>query len=355
MVRPTAEYAEKIMIIRSMFWVLGVLGTLVSATCVAAEPAAWGAIQVSDNTVQPGTKGKYPVITERGFEASYLNMPVFVARGAKPGPTLCITAGIHGDETNSVEVARRVFAETDATKLSGMLYMFPFVNADGFRNRKREMTDGRDLNRSFPGSENGSVASLVANFVFTDLTSRCTALIDLHTGSNLRSNYPQIRVDLENEAAAELGRQFGVGMILGGGGPDGSLRGEIVKAGIPAIIYEAGGPLLFQEEEVARGAEGVRNVMHYLGMAEIPGYKPPHPKIYEKTKWVRVPRTHGGFFFPELEMGAKVEEGMRMGYVVDPGTDEVHVITSPYAGQVIGMTLPQPVLSGYPLFHLGVE
>jgi predicted deacylase len=217
------------------------------------------------------------------------------------------------------------------------------------------MTDGRDLNRSFPGSENGSVASILANFVFTDLTSRCTALIDLHTGSNLRSNYPQIRVDLEDEAARKLAVNFGVGMILGGGGPDGSLRGEIVKAGIPAIIYEAGGPLLFQEEEVARGAEGVKNVMHYLGMAEIPGYEPPHPKIYEKTRWVRVPRKHGGFFFPELAMGATVEEGTRMGYVVDPITDEVHVITSQYAGQIIGMTQPQPVLSGYPLFHLGVE
>jgi predicted deacylase len=144
-------------------------------------------------------------------------------------------------------------------------------------------------------------------------------------------------------------------MILGGGGPDGSLRGEILKAGIPAIIYEAGGPLLFQEEEVARGAEGVRNVMHYLGMAEIPGYEPPHPQIYEKTRWIRVPRKHGGFFFPELAMGATVEEGTRMGYVVDPITDDEHAVLSPYAGQIIGMTLPQPVLSGYPLFHLGVE
>jgi predicted deacylase len=340
---------------KAMFCLLGLLGTFVSAACIAEEPAAWGAIEISGNTVQPGTKGKFPVISERGFEASYLNTPVFAARGAKPGPTLCVTAGIHGDETNSVEVARRVFAETDATKLSGMLYMFPFVNADGFRNRKREMMDGRDLNRSFPGSENGSVASLVANFIFTELISRCDALVDLHTGSNLRSNYPQIRVDLENEEAKKLAENFGVGMILGGGGPDGSLRGEIVKAGIPAIIYEAGGPLLFQEEEVARGAEGVRNVMHYLGMAEIPGYKPPHPKIYEKTRWVRVPRKHGGFFFPELEMGATVKKGTRMGYVVDPITDEVYVVISEYAGQIIGMTQPQPVLSGYPLFHLGVE
>jgi hypothetical protein len=338
-----------------MFCLLGMLGTFMSAACIAAEPAGWGAIEIAGNTVGPGKKARFPAISERGFEASYLNMPVYVARGAKAGPTLCVTAAIHGDETNSVEVARRVFAEIDVARLNGMLYMLPMVNADGFRNRKREMADGRDLNRSFPGNANGSVASLIAHFVFTDLTSRCTALVDLHTGSNLRSNYPQIRVDLENEAARKLAEHFGVGMILGGGGPDGSLRGEIVKAGIPAIIYEAGGPLLFQEEEVARGTQGVRNVMDYLGMVERPGYEPPHPQIFERTRWIRVPRRNGGFFFPELALGATVQEGTRLGRVVDPVTDEEHVINSPHAGQIIGMTLPQPVLSGNPLFHLGVK
>ena len=343
------------MITRAVICVLCVLACFLPVRSGAAESAPWGPIEIAGNSIPPGTKGKFPVISDRGFEASYLNMPVFVARGIQPGQTLCVTAGIHGDETNSVEIARRVFAEIDAAELSGTMFMLPMVDADGFRNRKRAMADGRDLNRSFPGSANGSVASLVANFVFTSLAARCNALIDLHTGSNLRANYPQIRVDLANDAAAELARQFGVGLILGGGGPDGSLRGEILKAGIPAIIYEAGGPLLFQEEEIARGAMGVRNVMHYLGMAKIPDYKLQQPQIYEKTRWVRVPRGQGGFFFPELALGANVEEGTRMGYVVDPVTDEQHVITSKDAGQIIGMTLPQPVLSGYPLFHLGLK
>jgi len=326
-----------------------------SAASMAAQPAAWGAVNVHGNPVEPGTKSKFAAISERGFEASYLNMPVYVARGAMPGPTLCVTAAIHGDETNSVEVARRVFAGIDVANLKGMLYMLPMVNADGFRNRKRELTDGRDLNRSFPGNENGSVASLIAHFVFTDLAARCDALIDLHTGSNLRSNYPQIRVDLENAASRELAVSFGVGMILGGEGPDGSLRGEMVKAGVPAIIYEAGGPLLFQEEEVVRGAQGVRNVMHTLGMAHVTGYEPASPEIFEKTRWVRVARGHGGFFFPELAMGAIVQKGSRMGYVVDPVTDEEYAVISPSDGRIIGMTLPQPVLSGGPLFHLGVQ
>lgn len=337
---------------RFMAVFLGLFGLVVPAASIAAE---WGAIEVAGNTIEPGQKSGFQVIAERGFEASYLNMPVFVARGGAAGPTLCVTAAIHGDEINSVEIARRVFAETDAAKLKGMIYMFPFVNADGFRNRQRNMTDGRDLNRSFPGSANGSVASLVANFVFTELTARCTALVDLHTGSNLRSNYPQVRVDLQNAAAKDLAEHFGVGMILGGSGPDGSLRAEIMRAGIPAIIYEAGGPLLFQEVEIERGARGLRNVLHHLGMLEIAAYELPRPTIYERTRWVRVPRAQGGFYFPELALGDAVQVGTRMGVVVDPVTNQHHVITSPRAGRIIGMSLPQPVLSGSALFHIGFE
>jgi predicted deacylase len=336
-------------------WCLGALLCWMSVASVAAETADWGAVEIWGNTIEPGSKNKFPALSRRGFEASFLNMPVFVARGSKPGPTLCVTAAIHGDETNSVEIARRVFSGIDATVLSGMMYMLPTVNADGFRSRNRQVTDGRDLNRSFPGNANGSVASLLAFFVFTELESRCDALIDLHTGSNLRSNYPQVRVDLESEASTELARQFGVGLILGGSAPEGSLRGEMLRAGIPAIIYEGGGPLLFQEEEVARGTEGVRNVMHYLGMAEKAGYVALQPRIFERTRWVRVPRGQGGFFFPEQPLGAMVEEGMRLGHVVDPISDEEHAIIARHSGQIIGMSLPQPVLSGNPLFHIGIN
>lgn len=334
---------------------LGALLSLMFVTPAFAETADWGAVEVWGNSVEPGTRRRFPAVDPRGFEASFLNMPVFIARGAKPGPTLCVTAAIHGDETNSVEIARRVFAGVDPATLAGMLYTLPMVNADGFRSRNRQVTDGRDLNRSFPGNANGSVASLLAHFVFTELAAHCDAVVDLHTGSNLRSNYPQVRVDLESEASTELAKRFGVGLVLGGSGPEGSLRGEMLRAGIPAIIYEGGGPLLFQEEEIVRGVEGVRNVMHYLGMAEVPNYEVAEPTLYQRTRWLRVPRGQGGFFFPELPLGATVEKGTRMGFVVDPVTDEEHAIISNHAGIIIGMSLPQPVLSGNPLFHLGID
>ena len=340
---------------RCIRWCLGTFLSLMFVAPAAAETAQWGAIEIWGTTIEPGTRNRFPALDKRGFEASFLNMPVFVARGARPGPTLCVTAAIHGDETNSVEVARRAFAGIDPATLKGMMYMLPMVNADGFRSRNREVTDGRDLNRSFPGNANGSVASLLAHFVFTELEAQCDALIDLHTGSNLRSNYPQVRVDLESEASTELAKQFGVGLILGGSAPKGSLRGEMLRAGIPAIIYEGGGPLLFQEEEVVRGVEGVQNVMHYLGMVELANHVVTQPTLYERTRWLRVPRGQGGFFFPELPLGATVEEGTRMGLVVDPVTDEEHVIISAHAGKIIGMSLPQPVLSGNPLFHLGMD
>lgn len=128
------------------------------------------------------------------------------------------------------------------------------------------MPDRRDLNRAFPGNALGSNTSLIASIVYELLTKHCNALIDLHTGSFDRANLPQVRVDLSNERAAELAKRFGAAVVLGGPGPNGSLRRAMMNAGIPAIIYEAGLPLRFEPEEIARGVQGVRNVMIHLGM-----------------------------------------------------------------------------------------
>jgi predicted deacylase len=143
---------------------------------------------------------------------------------AKPGPTLCVTSGIHGDEINSVEIARRAFADVDANALAGTLVVLPAVNSFGFRTMNRYMPDRRDLNRFFPGSPNGSVATIVADVVFSGVIRQCTHLIDLHTGSSFRINLPQIRVDAASAEALELARHFGVGIIVKGAGPAGGLR-----------------------------------------------------------------------------------------------------------------------------------
>ena len=335
---------------------LALLLAAASAPAVAlAETSAgsWGPITIRERSIAPGTKEKFSFVPFRTFEAGYLDTAIWVARGRRPGKTLCVVAGIHGDELNGTEIARRTFAATDPAALSGTLIVLPAVNAFGFRTGNRYSPDRRDLNRSFPGDPDGSVASIVAYAVFGVVRPFCSALIDLHTGSFHRTNLPQVRVDVTNARALEIARRFGVGIVLGGAGPRGSLRREAMVAGIPAVIYEAGEPLRFQLDEIERGVDGVRNVMAFLGLVPRAGAEPAPARVYPRSSWVRVPLGQGGVFFPTLALGTRVATGDVLGTVTRPDTDEVHEIRSPRDGEVIGMAVPQVVLSGYGVFHLG--
>lgn len=321
--------------------------------CATPTPESWGSFEILGIQVAPGTKAKTSFVPFDGFEAGYLDTAVRVARGRTPGPTLCVVAGIHGDELNGPEIARRVGAAIDAEQLAGTLLVVPAANAFGFRTGNRYMADRRDLNRSFPGSRKGSVASLVADAIFTRVVRRCDVLIDLHTGSMARTNLPQLRVDLGNPRALEIARQFGIGVVLGGAGPRGSLRREAMEAGIPAVIYEAGEPYRFQTEEIERGVEGIENVLAFLGMTPPSQHTPAPARVYTRTSWVRVPVGQGGVFFPSVPLGARVKEGDILGAVTTPDDDVVHPIRAPFAGEVIGTATPSIVLSGYGVFHLG--
>ena len=333
---------------------LGLWLVAIGATSAATASAAdrLDALQLLGREIAAGTRSKFPFIPDRSFEASYLNMPVFVARGMTPGPTLCLAAGVHGDELNGVEVARRAFAKIDPQELRGTFIALPMINAEGIRTGNRNLSDRRDLNRAFPGRSGGSVASLIAHAVFTKVLSHCDALVDLHTASNQRANLPQIRADLSDPAIRDLAIHFGVGIVISGSGPDGSLRRESAKAGIPAIIYEAGEPFRFQEDEIERGVQGVENVMAYLDMVELVDQEIPDARIFERSRWIRTELGTGGFFFPTANLGDVVETGDSLGEIVDPLTDASVEVISPIAGEIIGMAVPQPVLSGYALFHL---
>jgi predicted deacylase len=326
---------------------------LVAADEVAASDAQWGPVTVAREVIRPGEKKKFSFLGERTFEGSFIDFAVFVAHGTSPGPSLCVTSAIHGDEVNSVEIARRSFANVDAKTLAGTLIVLPAINASGFRTMNRYMPDRRDLNRYFPGSPNGSVAAILADAVFRGIVRRgCTHLVDLHTGSNLRTNLPQIRVDTSAANALAMAHGFGVGIIVSGEGPAGSLRREAMRVGIPAIIFEAGPPFVFLEQQIERGTRGVHNVMVHLGML-VSAEPPEHAQTLGKSFWVRVPRGQGGIYLPAVTLGAVVTKGQLMATVTDPMTDVAHEIRAQQPGVVVGMALPQVVLSGYGLFHVG--
>jgi predicted deacylase len=329
------------------------LSAITATATVAASAAEWGPVKVARETIHPGEKKKFTFVNRRTFEGGFIDFAIFAAQGSKPGPVLCITSGIPGDEINSTEIARRVFAGVDAKALSGTLVILPAINASGFRTMNRYMPDRRDLNRYFPGSPKGSVASIVADAVFSGvLRGLCTHLIDLHTGSNFRTNMAQIRVDAGSAEAMEMARRFGVGIVVAGKGPSGSLRREAMEIGIKSIIYESGPPYVFVEAEIARGARGVRSVMSHLGM--LPSTETGSTaQVLGKSGWIRVPRGQGGIYIPVVKLGDSVAAGQLLATVTDPGTDVAHEIRATDAGVVVGMALPQVVLSGYGLFHVG--
>lgn len=328
-------------------------------TLAAAAPALcaqWGQIEVAGRQIWPGDSQRFPYGGETSFESAFLDAPVFVARGRRKGPTLCITAGIHGDEINGTEIARRVFSWIDPESLAGTVIAFPMVNAAGVRTGNRYMADRRDLNREFPGRLSGSVSAMVAYTLFTEIRKHCNYLIDLHTGSFARENHPQIRVNEGDETALDLARHFGVGIIVLEDGPNGSVRREASDAGIPSIIYEAGEPSRFDLEQIAAGVRGIDSVMAYLGMVEGPEkLEVPDSRIYTQTQWVRVPVGAGGYFFPSAKLGEMVQSGEVLGTVIDPLTDRHTVIRASQDGEIIGLAAAQIVLSGYAVVHLGIS
>jgi hypothetical protein len=267
---------------------------------------------------------------------------------------LCLTAGIHGDELNGIEVARRIGDEVDATRLSGTLVVAPIVNVFGFTRNNRYLPDRRDLNRHFPGSRSGSIASRLAHGFFNDIVRRCDALVDFHTGSFQRSNLPQIRADLTNPDVLEFTRGFGDTLVLHSPGSRGMLRLAAVGTGIPAVTFEVGAPHFLEEEHIAPAADAIRVLMHRMAMLESEthaGKEARMTPIYQESSWVRT--NAGGFLFSEVRLGQQVKPGQRLGYVVDPITSRRSDILAPFPGQLLGMALNQQVLPGYAAFHIG--
>jgi hypothetical protein len=334
-------------------WAALALSAFACAADAQSAPQEWGALRLLERVIPPGEKRKFSYQASQTFEGAFLDTAIFAARGQQPGPTLCLTALVHGDERNGFEIARIAFADTDARRLSGSLIALPAINVNGFRTGSRYMPDRRDLNRAFPGDPQGSNTSLIASILYGALTAHCSAVIDLHTGSFDRANLPQVRVDLASPRALELARRFGAAVVLGGAGPKGSLRREMMDAGIPAIIYEAGLPLRFEPAEIARGVEGVRNVMIHLGMIAGEATAPtPASHVFASSRWLRAPAGNGGVFYPDRALGDVVRAGEPVAHIDDPFSDVRYQVRAPADGTIIGMAVPQVVFSGYALLHV---
>ena len=257
--------------------------------------------------VLPSTSARLAWTPEQSFDGISVPTPVLVVNGAKRGPVLCLTAAVHGDELNGIEIVRRVMYDLDPEKLSGAVIGVPIVNLQGFRRASRYLPDRRDLNRFFPGNPKGSLASRIAHSFFTNVIDHCEALVDLHTGSFKRTNLPQLRADLRNPDVVHLTRGFGSTVVLHSSGSEGTLRRAATDRGIPTVTLEAGEPARLQEKEVEHGTKGVMTLMNELDMYRKVTFWGSREPVYYRSTWVRADR--GGVLFSEVELGERVVQG----------------------------------------------
>jgi len=312
----------------------------------------WGPLELLGHSVAPGSHADLHWTAGQSFAGSAIDTPVIVIRGRQPGPTLCLTAAIHGDELNGVEIVRRVLAGLDADELSGTVIGVPIVNLLGFTRGSRYLPDRRDLNRYFPGHPRGSSASRIAYVFFTEVAQHCTRLVDFHTGSFKRTNLPQLRANLDVAEVRAFVERFGATSVLHKPGGRGTLRAAATDAGIPAVTFELGEPGTLQLKHVEFGVKALDTLLDKLGMVKrFRLWAEPQP-IFYRSRWLRAYR--GGILTSDVRVGAHVEEGQLLGEVINPLTNERSEILSPYDGRLLGRALNQFVLPGFATFHIGI-
>jgi predicted deacylase len=302
-------------------------------------------LTIGDTDVALGERASIDLPIADLYTGTSLYMPVKVIRGKRSGPILFVSAAVHGDELNGVETIRQLLVQKSLRRIRGTLIAVPIVNVHGFLNQSRYLPDRRDLNRSFPGSRKGSIASRMANTFLREIVSKADYGIDLHTGALNRSNFPQIRANLDDPATRDLAFSFAAPVILDASIRDGSLRSCAEERNFPMLVYEAGEALRFDDTCIRAGLRGVLRVMRYLEM--LPPLKKSRevkPVVAASTSWVRAPSS--GIVSRRVALGARVDESEVLAIVGDPLGEAQEEVIAPFAGIVIGC-------SNLPLAHEG--
>jgi predicted deacylase len=303
-------------------------------------------------SIAPGTRVTIDLVLPRLNSRTHLAMPVHVIHGKKAGPRMFVSSAVHGDEINGIEITQRLLEHKSLRNLQGTLLVVPVVNVYGVIHQSRYLPDRRDLNRSFPGSDTGSLAARVAHILINQVIAHCSHGIDLHTGAIHRTNLPQIRANLDDEDTAILARSFGAPVLLNSPMREGSLRASAAEMGIRILLYEAGEALRYDEFGIRAGLEGILNVMRELDMLrkrKLPR-KSIEPFVAHSSSWIRAPES-GVLRYP-VKLGARVSKGDILGQISDPYSHESAPLVAPFGGVVIGSTQIPLVHEGEALFHV---
>ncbi len=310
-------------------------------------------IEIAKEIVPPGQFRRFELPVSRLATQTLVSLPVTVVNGIEPGPKLWLSAAIHGDEINGVEIIAQILGLIQPEKLRGTIFAVSIVNVFGFIEQSRYLPDRRDLNRSFPGSEAGSLASRLANLFMREIVDRSTHGIDLHTAAVHRINLPQIRANLKDETTYRCAKAFGAPLMMHATSKDGSLRHAATKKGIPVLLYEAGEALRFDRLAIKVGVEGILRVMNCLEMYQDDSISATATSLEtNQSKWVRA--SSGGIFHLKVNLGDTVKRKQELGYITNAFGEGRVAVRATVNGMVISYTQNPLVNQGDGIIHLAV-
>ncbi len=305
------------------------------------------------NEIKKGEGAVLEVEVAKLHTRNRLTIPVIIERAAVDGPVMLLMAGVHGDETNGVAIVRDIIRKKYNVPKRGTIICIPVFNVFGYLNQHREFPDGRDLNRMFPGTSKGSLASQFANKFTKEIAPLVDYVLDFHTGGAGRDNFPNIRCVFKQEKTLELAKVFGAPFIVNSNYIPKSIRETLDKMGKTVLLFEGGKSLELDQTVINSGVEGALNVMKYLKMHEGEINNEIVPVFIPKSKWLRAP--YSGIFQSLVKNGCKVKNKTIIGRISDPYGEFEKNIVAPFECYIYGLNTAAIVYKGDAIFHISVE
>ncbi|MCP4977080.1 MAG: succinylglutamate desuccinylase/aspartoacylase family protein [Maribacter sp.] len=311
-------------------------------------------IVIGGESVTPGEEKLLKISIDRLPTGTLIDIPVYVFNSKKPGPTILVQAGLHGDEINGIEIVRRMLQQKRFKINKGSVIAVPILNIFGFIHFSRDVPDGKDVNRSFPGTKSGSMASRMAYHYLSQIMHQMDIAIDLHTGGSQRHNFPQVRFTLEDAYSQELANVFNAPFSFSSRLIKGSFRNAAFHMGKPTIVFEAGESMRFDDYSILEGMQGILNILkHFKMISKIEPIYIERMKtvILTERKWLRAPTA--GMFIPEITNGSEIRKGQELGLITDTYAKHSKKMKAPYDGFVFSINHQAVVNQGDALFHIG--
>lgn len=308
------------------------------------------AFKIGEHKIAAGKRARIELPIGYLMSGTPVALPLVVTHGRTDGPTMWLTAAVHGDEIAGVEIIRRVHEQLDPTTMAGTVIAIPVVNVHGFNNGDRYLPDRRDLNRSFPGTLRGSLASRIAYLMMNEVVARSDFGIDLHTGSDHRTNLPQIRANLDDPKTLKLAKAFGAPVLIHSHTRDGSLRQSATDTGGTALLYEGGEADRFDEDAIAIATAGIQRVLKQQKITTDGPRRAKKGHVSRTSNWIRA--TRSGIVHMERNLGDHVSAGELIATIYDPFGKRLSTLKTRHPGIIIGCTQRPLVNRGDAVIHI---